>query len=141
MDDGRLPDEMSIERIAKRLDEIGDNVGLLRSDVTSIKSDVTSLKSDVTSLKSDVTSLKSDMTSVKSDVRSLRSEMEEGFQRVDQQLNDAKIRDEELHRLMKFGLEAREALRETTEARFDTVERKQDEQIELLKDTLKARRS
>jgi hypothetical protein len=39
---------------------------------------------------------------------------------------------------MKFGLEAREALRETVDARFDETGRKHDEQISLLKDVLRA---
>jgi hypothetical protein len=40
---------------------------------------------------------------------------------------------------MKFGLEVREALRESMEARFDAADRKHDEAISLLKDVLKAR--
>ena len=66
-------------------------------------------------------------------VTSLQSEVRSGFKRVDEALNAAKIRDEEAHRLLKFGLEAREGLRESVEARFEEADKKHDEQIDLLK--------
>jgi hypothetical protein len=80
-------------------------------------------------------------------VTSLQDEVRSGFKRVDQELNAAqirdeeihrelnaaKIRDEEAHRLLKFSLEAREGLRESVEARFEESDVKQDEQIDLLK--------
>lgn len=53
-------------------------------------------------------------------------------------LNESKIRDEELRRLTKFGLEAREVLKESIEARFDAADKKHDEEIGLLKDVLRA---
>ena len=59
------------------------------------------------------------------------------FDAVHEELNHAKIRDEELHRLMTFGLEAREGLRESMGQRFDALEKKQDEDIGLLKDVLR----
>ena len=49
----------------------------------------------------------------------------------------ARIRDERSHELLKFNLEAREALRESMQGRFDAVERKQDQDISLLKDVLR----
>lgn len=70
-------------------------------------------------------------------VARLDRKVTEGFERVDVQFNDAKIRDEAAHSLLKFSLEAREALRETTEARFDEMQKKQDQEIGLLKDVLK----
>jgi hypothetical protein len=39
---------------------------------------------------------------------------------------------------MKFGLEAREALRETVDARFDATDKKHDEELGLLKSVLRA---
>jgi thymidylate synthase len=66
-------------------------------------------------------------------VTSLQDELRSGFKRVDQELNAAKIRDEEAHRLLTFSLEAREGLRESVEARFDEADKKHDEQIDLLK--------
>ena len=66
-------------------------------------------------------------------VTSLQEEVRSGFKRVDEELNAAKIRDEKAHELLKFSLEAREGLRESMEARFDEVDKKQDAQIDLLK--------
>ena len=57
--------------------------------------------------------------------------------KVDDGLNDSKIRDEELRDLMKCGLDAREVLRDEMHRRFDEGERKQDEQLTLLKDALR----
>jgi hypothetical protein len=95
MDDGRLPGEMTLDGIAKRLDAIDARLGGL----------------DV--------------------------EMRSGFTRVGEELNKAKIRDEELHGLLKFSLEAREGLRESMEQRFDVMGKKQDQEVDLLKDVLR----
>ena len=71
------------------------------------------------------------------ELSNLRTEMAEGFRRVNEQLNASKVRDEQLYDLMTFGLEAREALRESIEDRFDRTERKHDEQIQLLNEVVK----
>jgi hypothetical protein len=60
----------------------------------------------------------------------LENKMDEGFK-------DSKIRDEELRGLMKFGLEANEILREDMNRRFDAADRKNDEQIGLLKNAVR----
>jgi hypothetical protein len=70
-------------------------------------------------------------------VGGLQAEMRSGFKRVDEKLNEAKIRDEELHGLLKFSLEAREGLRESMEQRFDVMGNKHDQEIDLLKDVLR----
>lgn len=57
--------------------------------------------------------------------------------KVDEGFKDSKIRDEELRDLMKFGLEAREVLRDEMHRRFDDSDRKQDEQMTLLKDAVR----
>lgn len=95
MDDGRLPGEMTLDGIAKRLGAIDAKLA------------------------------------------GLEAEMRSGFTRVDEKLNDAKIRDEELHGLLKFSLEAREGLRESMEQRFDVTSNKHDQEIDLLKDVLR----
>lgn len=95
MDDGKLPDKMTLDGIAKRLDAIDAKLG------------------------------------------GLEVEMRSGFTRVGEELNNAKIRDEELHGLLKFSLEAREGLRESTEERFDEMGKKQDQELDLLKDVLR----
>jgi hypothetical protein len=67
----------------------------------------------------------------------LQDEVSAGFRRVHEQLNAAKIRDEEAHGLLKFSLEAREGLRESMEQRFDVMGNKHDQEIDLLKDVLR----
>ena len=86
MDDGRLPGEMTLDGIAKRLDAIDTKLGGLETKVGG-----------------------------------LEAEMRSGFTRVVEELNNAKIRDEELHGLLKFSLEARDGLRESMEERFDAM--------------------
>ena len=51
---------------------------------------------------------------------------------------EMRIQFDETHRLLKFGLEAREALRENMEDRFAAVDRKHDQEIGLLKDVLRS---
>ena len=133
MDDARLANEMTLDGIARQLEAI-------RSDVAGVKSDVASMKSDMTGMKSDMTGVKSDMTGMKSETASLKDEMRDGFRKIGEDLNAARIRDEKLHRLMTFGLEAREGLRESVETRFDATDKKHDEEIDLLKDVLRALR-
>lgn len=84
-------------------------------------------------LLSDVAALTSLVHSLQANLTSLRAEVQSGFKRVDDELNAAKIREQELQRLLKFCLQAGEGLRESVEARFDDSDVKQDEQIDLLK--------
>jgi chromosome segregation ATPase len=144
MDDGRIATEMSMDEIARQLGAIRSDITSIKNDMTAVTTDLAVMKTDMTDVKADMTDLKTDMTVMKTDLTNvqatvsglstglmdLKSEMESGF-------NDSKMRDEELRDLMKFGLEAREALRETVEARFDETGRKHDDQISLLKDVLK----
>jgi hypothetical protein len=71
----------------------------------------------------------------------LAARMNEKFdgleKKVDDGFKDSKIRDEELRDLMKFGLEAREVLRDEMHRRFDDSDRRQEEQIALLKDAVR----
>ena len=129
MDDARLAGEMTLEGIARQLEGI-------RSDLTDLKADVSGLKGDVSGLKADVTGLKADVGSLKGAVQGMDTRMTEGFRWVDEELNAAKIRDEALHGLMKFGLEAREALREAVDARFDATDRRHAQEIGLLQNVL-----
>jgi hypothetical protein len=55
---------------------------------------------------------------------------------MDQGFNDSKIRDERLAGLITFGFETREVLRDEMHRRFDAADRKNDEQITLLKDAV-----
>lgn len=51
---------------------------------------------------------------------------------ADEGFNASRARDEELRDLTKFGLEARESLRDEMHRRFDAADRKRDEAISLL---------
>lgn len=144
MDDARLANEMTLEGIAKRLDGIDnkltavDNkISTLDSKVSALDSKVSTLDSKVGTLDGKVTGLEATVTSLKSDVATLDQRMTAGFKSVDQQLNAAKIRDEELHGFMKYGLEAREALRESMETGFSAIDKKLDQDIGLVKDVLR----
>jgi septation ring formation regulator EzrA len=52
--------------------------------------------------------------------------------RVGEGFDASRARDEELRDLAKFGLEARDILREEMHRRFDDTDRKHDDSIELL---------
>ena len=102
----------------------------IASDMTldGIAQRLEKIQSDVAALQTNITGMKAEM---KVDMKTVKDDMKAGF-------NDSKVRDEELRTLMKFGLEAREALRESVEARFDATDQKHDEEISLLKDVLRA---
>ena len=57
-------------------------------------------------------------------------------QKVDDGFNASRVRDEELHRLTRFGFEANEIMRDSISRRFDEANQKHDEQISLLKDVI-----
>ena len=58
-------------------------------------------------------------------------------QKVDDGFNASKVRDEGLHRLTRFGLEAGEIMRDSMNRRFDAADQKHDAQIGLLKDVIR----
>jgi capsule polysaccharide export protein KpsE/RkpR len=124
MDDAKIASDMTLDGIAQRLEKI-------QSDVTALQTNMSGMKADMTDMKADMTGMKADMTGMKADMETVKADVKTGF-------NGSKVRDEELRSLMKFGLEAREALRESVEARFDATDQKHDEEISLLKDILRA---
>ena len=124
MDDAKIAYEMTLDGIAKRLEALQTTVAGLQSTMMEMKSDMTEMKSDMTEMKSGMAGMKTEISDVKHHVRT-------GF-------NESRIRDEELRDLMKFGLEAREALRETVDARFDATDKKHVEELGLMKDVLRA---
>ena len=123
MDDGRLPGEMTLDGIAKRLDAIDAKLGGVDARLGGLDAKVGGLDGTVGGLAAKLDGLEAEMRS--------------GFTRVDEKLNEAKIRDEELHGLLKFSLEAREGLRESMEQRFEVTGNKHDQEIDLLKDVLR----
>ncbi len=141
MDDVRLANEMTLDGIARQLEAIRADISGVKDDINGVKDDINGVKDDINGLKGEINGVKGEMAGMradlKGDIRSLDSRMEQGFRRVDDELNAARIRDEEAHSLLKFGLEAREALRESMESRFDATDKKHDEEIGLLKDVLR----
>ena len=73
-----------------------------------------------------IDAVRGDMTAMSGKLTNLEKTVSEGF-------DASRIRDEELRDLTKFGLEARDVLRDEMMRRFDDADRKQDEQIGLLK--------
>ena len=61
--------------------------------------------------------------------------------KVDEGFDASRARDEELRDLTKFGLEAREVLRDEMHRRLDEADRKNDAQISLLKDVVRNSRA
>src|SRR5688500_4939635 len=99
--------------LAAKLDD-----GMPRDDIAE-RLDV--LLSELTALTAYVHSLQTNLTS-------LRAELQSGLKRVDDELNAARSRDQDLQRLVKFSVQANDGLRESVEARFDESDVKQDEQ-------------
>ena len=130
MDDGMLGDGMTLDAIGKQLRGI-------QEDLTTVKNDVGALKSDVGTLKSDVGTLKGDVGTLKGAVAQLQSSTIGVHERLDSLSHRMTIEFEDTRRMLSFGLEAREALRESMEQRFTEVDVKQDKQIGLLKDVLR----
>jgi len=116
------PAGFAVKLLAAKLED-----GMLRDDISE-RLDV--LLSELTALTAYVHSLQTNLTS-------LRAELQSGLKRVDDELNAAKSRDQELQRLVKFSVQANDGLRESVEARFDEADVKQDEQIDLLKQVVR----
>jgi hypothetical protein len=70
----------------------------------------------------------------------LSAQMNAKFENLEKKMDDgfraSRIRDEELRDLTRFGLEAREILRDEIHRRFDESDRKADLRITLLKDAV-----
>ena len=111
---------MTLEDLAAKLDAHGAKL-----DARGAKLDAQGAKLDAQGAKLDAQGAKLDSQGAKLDA--LDKKMDQGF-------NDSKIRDERLEGLMKFGLEAREVLRDEMHRRFDDTDRKQDAALTILKD-------
>jgi putative heme iron utilization protein len=119
------------------LEGIGPQLAAIQKDLTTVKDDLSGLKRDVSGLKQDVSGLKQDLASTRKD---LGGQMLSVLDRVDGLANNMKVEFEQTRGVLRFGLDAREALRETMEARFAEADQKHDQQIALLKDVLRAER-
>ncbi len=130
MDDGMLDDEMRPQQIGEQLAAIQKGLTAVQTDVAGLKSDFSQMRSDVAELKTDVAELKTDVAELKTDVAELKTDVAT----LDQKMT---VQFEETRAMLRFGLEAREALRETMETRFAEAGRKQDAQIALLQDVVR----
>lgn len=125
MDDGRLADEMTLEGLSAQIGRLSSKIEVMDSKIEAMDSKIEAMDSKIETMDSKIDTV--------------AQEMRDGFARVDDELRAAKIRDESLHSLMKFGLEAREVLRDEVGRRFDATDRKLDEQLGLLKDAVRSR--
>ncbi len=67
----------------------------------------------------------------------LRSGLATLESKIDDSSRASRIRDEELHRLTRFGLEADEVIADSINRRLDESNHKHDEQITLIKDVIR----
>jgi urease accessory protein UreF len=68
----------------------------------------------------------------------IQSDMAQGFQRVDEALNAAKVRDEEILGTAKVGLEAMQMLEEKVDRRFADTDRAMADQKALIETAIRA---
>ncbi len=157
MDDGRLPGEMTLEDIARRLDRIEGKIETIevkfdekfagvdrRFDAVDEKLAAVDQRFDAVDEKlaavdqrfdavnGKFTAVDKRLNTAQARDAAIETAMKDGFRDVREGLNAAKIRDEQIHGLLKFSLEAREGLRESMDDRFDAMDKKHDEEIALL---------
>lgn len=148
MDDGMLGDAMTLQELGRQLLEMrqevragfgamGGNFTLLRGDVDLLRQDVNTLGREVATLGRAVATLDGRTAALEGRTAALEGRTAALEDRTTALTRKVTVGFEETHALLRFGLEAREALRETVDARFDALDRKHDEQIGLLKDVLR----
>ena len=115
---------------------INSRVDGINAEIGGLKADVGGIKADLLDIKSDVTVIKSDIGDMKSDIGGLKYEVVAGFKRVDDELDAARIRDEEMRGLIKLNFEALQGHRQSTDAKFETVTTEIREQSDLLNSVL-----
>ena len=105
--------------------------------LTELSSQFKSLVSQVDGLDQKFVGLDKKFDGLDKKVDGLEKKFDGLDKKVDDGFSASKVRDEELRDLAKFGLEAREALRESMENRFDEADRKHNQQIDLLNDAVR----
>ena len=113
MDDGMLGGAMTLQ-------ELGGQLLEMRQEMLETRQE---MRTGFEVLRGDVNTPTAEVATLGVRTATLDSKVTVGF--------------EQTHALLRFGLEAREALRESMDARFDAADRKHDEQIGLLKDVLR----
>jgi uncharacterized protein YoxC len=142
-DDATMADDMSVEKkielLAEKIDALTVKTDALtvKTDALTVKTDALTVKTDALTVKTDALTVKTDALTVQtdaltvqtdglaSDVGGIRSDLDQLSARVS-------VGFEESHRLMKVSLEGLGALRETTDARFDTMSDEHSKQFDLL---------
>ena len=122
MDDGRIGDEMTLEGIAKRLDDISARLGSVQSDTTSLKGQVGSLSGHVTSLDGQVTSMGQQVTSLGGQVASLDGQVKSLDGKLIALDHKMTIEFESTRGLVNLGFENVQMLREEVGRRFDDTD-------------------
>ena len=82
--------------------------------------------------------IQSDLGEVKAELGDVKANTARGFQRVDDALNAAKVRDEEILSLAKLGLEAIQGLDERVDRRFADTDRAMADQKALIETAIRA---
>lgn len=130
MDDGMLGDAMTLK-------ELGSELRGLRQE---LRQEVAGLRSEIAAGREDTRALALKVDTGFENTRALAAKVDVGLEETRALASKVTIGFEETHALLKFGLEAREAPRESMETRFEEADRKHDEQITLLKDVLRESR-
>ena len=117
---------MTLDELAAKLDEHGAKI-----DAQSAK-----LDAQVAKLDQQFAGIDGKFDSIDQKFFGIDQRFDTMDKKVDEGFKDSKIRDEDLRDLMKFGLEARDVLRDDMHRRFDAADRKNDEQLTLLKDAV-----
>ncbi|MGH9386036.1 MAG: hypothetical protein ACRD2N_17295 [Vicinamibacterales bacterium] len=117
-----MADAMSVEQkidlLADKIDGLSTRIDGLSTTFDGLETRIDALTEEVAGLKTDVGELKSRVGSVEGRLDDLSMKMSVGF--------------EESHRLVKLSLEGLGALKETTDARFDTMSAEHSKQFDLL---------
>lgn len=134
----RMAMEQKIDAMVEKLDKLDGKVSSLDQKISTLDEKFTTLDGKVSTLDGKVTQLDGKVSTVDGKVSTLDGRVSTLAGSISDLKTEMRIQFDETHRLLKFGLEAREALRENMEGRFAAVDRKHDQEIGLLKDVLRS---
>ena len=118
---------MTLDDIARKLDTIDTRMSTLERKVDD----------GFNASGSAMGSLRSGLATLEVKVDTLEEKLDTLEGKLDDSSRASQIRDEELHRLTRFGLEADEVIADSINRRLDESNRKHDEQITLIKDVIR----
>ena len=128
---------MSMKEVSRQLTELSSQFKSLVSQVDGLDQKFVGLDKKFDGLDKKVDGLEKKFDGLEEKFDGLEKKFDGLDKKVDDGFSASKVRDEELRDLAKFGLEAREALRESMENRFDEADRKHNQQIDLLNDAVR----